>query len=397
MKPIHRIILTLLVSNIVLVFGCASQKAQWPHDTPQPPVSAAGPMESPDYLYKSGMRLIESGDFSQAELFFEEALAADDTHVPSMTGMAEVALANENEKLAFDWAKRAMKNADTDAERSDAITCLMNVYGTTQTNDWLEEMEDLWEDIREVDARPEGAALMMGKAYQETGDYLQAIVCYREVIDWQGAYSADADKAMESLFRQLRAEPGSPVGRSVSRLDKISRGDLCALIIEELKLPVYIDKKTTKKYNARFVTPQQYSENDEEAPLPKDIEGSKYETNIVQVLNYSIRGLEPFPDGSFYPETPVTRSTFALSMEDTLSRIKDEPLLTTAFVGSSSPFPDVPADHFAFNAMVVCTTRNFLAADLDGAFRPDESVTGAEALIGIRRLKEEIKGKQVRY
>jgi hypothetical protein len=56
-----------------------------------------------------------------------------------------------------------------------------------------------------------------------------------------------------------------------------------------------------------------------------------------------------------------------------------------------------PPTIFAFNAMVVCTTRDFLAADLDGAFRPDEAVSGAESLIGIRKLKEEIKGKQVRY
>ncbi|MCD4677398.1 MAG: hypothetical protein K8S18_15605, partial [Desulfobacula sp.] len=72
-------------------------------------------------------------------------------------------------------------------------------------------------------------------------------------------------------------------------------------------------------------------------------------------------------------------------------------LLKQAFVGSSSPFPDVQQDHYALNAIVVCTTRNFLAADLDGAFRPEDSVTGTETLLTIRRLKEEIKKHQVKY
>ena len=69
----------------------------------------------------------------------------------------------------------------------------------------------------------------------------------------------------------------------------------------------------------------------------------------------------------------------------------------TAFVGNTSPFPDVPSDHYAFNSVLVCTTRNLLAADLDGAFRPDDLVSGAECLLTLRQLKEEIKSQQIKY
>ena len=395
MKPIYRILLVIFVAHVLLVFGCANQKANLAEDSLQG--TTPGTMDSPDYLTGSGEHMLATGNVEQAEKFFSQALSIDDTHVDAMIGMSDVALIRNDTEKAIEWAELGIKNAETDPDRRDAITALMNIYGTTHPDDWLEEMEDLWEDVREIDTQPEQAALIMGKGYQETGDYLNAVVCYREVLEWDGAFAGEADQAMESLFRQLRAEPGSPVGRTVSRLETINRGDLCALIIEELKLPEYLDKKIPKKYNASFVTPQKYSEDTKKEPLPEDVSDSRYEANIIQVLNYEIRGLEPFPDGGFYPEAPVTRSAFALSVEDILSRIKDEPLLTTAFVGSSSPFPDVPEDHFAFNAIVVSTTRDFLAADLDGAFRPDEPVSGAESLIGIRKLKEEIKGKQVRY
>jgi hypothetical protein len=391
MTPIHRITLIVLFIAGSLLAGCAGQNAQLPQ------TAAPSPMDSPEYLYGSGKRALGDGDIETAETFFNQALAADEDSIAAMIGLCEAALAKGDGPTATDWAKRAMKRADTDPDRRDAITALMTVYGTTRPDDWLEKMEDLWEDVREIDDQPETAAMIMGNGYQESGDYLSAVVCYRQVIEWQGARSGDADQAMDALFRQLRAEPGSPVGRTVSRQEIVNRGDLCALIIEELKLPEYLDKKVPQKYNARFVTPQQYTEAADSVALPADVVGSRYEVNIVDVLTYAIRGLEPLPDGDFYPEAPVTRAAFALSMEDILARIKDEPLLTTAFVGSSSPFPDVSPDHFAFNAMVVCTTRDFLAADLDGAFRPDEPVSGAESLIGIRRLKEEIKGKQVRY
>ena len=119
--------------------------------------------------------------------------------------------------------------------------------------------------------------------------------------------------------------------------------------------------------------------------------------DIKEVLKYNIRGLELFPGGLFHPEAPLSRANFALVIEDVLVRIKDRPQLKSVFIGNKSPFPDVANDHYAFNAIVVCTTRNVLAADLDGAFRPDQPVTGAESLLAIRRLKEEIKGKQIKY
>ena len=397
MKRTRHHTLLFIISIVVLFSGCAGQKAQLAQNTAQISETSVGPMDSPDYLYGSGRRLLDAGDTKGAVAFFEQALAADNTHTAAMIGMTDVALVNRDLEQSVYWGKRAVKMAATDTERRDAGTALMKVYGTLHPDGWMGKMTALWKDIREIDDQPEAAAMIMGKAYQETGDYLQAIVCYRQVIDWHGGQTAEADQAMDGLFRQLRAEPGSPVGRSVSRLETVTRGDLCALIIEELKLPEYLDSKVSKKYNARFVTPQQYVESKATPSHPSDVVGSRYEVNITQVLNFAVRGLEPFPDGGFYPDLPVNRAAFAMTMEDILSRIKNEPLLTTAFVGSRSPFPDVSPDHFAFNAMVVCTTRNFLAADLDGSFRPDEPVSGAESLIGIRRLKEEIKGKQVRY
>ena len=84
-------------------------------------------------------------------------------------------------------------------------------------------------------------------------------------------------------------------------------------------------------------------------------------------------------------------------MEDVLVRAKEEPKLKSAFVGNASPFPDVSNGHYAFNAMILCTTRDLLAADLDGAFRPAAPVTGAEALLALRKLREDIKGRQIKY
>jgi tetratricopeptide (TPR) repeat protein len=158
MKPKYRIAVLLLISLAILFGGCASQKAQWPDDTLQAPQKAAGPMESPEYLYGSGQLLLEAGDIDQAEAFFDKALAADDTYIAAMTGMADVALARGDTDKAVYWAKRAVKKSATDADRRDAITALMKVYGSTRPDGWLNKMESLWEDVREVEEKPEAAA-----------------------------------------------------------------------------------------------------------------------------------------------------------------------------------------------------------------------------------------------
>ncbi len=66
-------------------------------------------------------------------------------------------------------------------------------------------------------------------------------------------------------------------------------------------------------------------------------------------------------------------------------------------MGNDSPFPDAPAGPYALNAIIVCATRDILAADLVGASRPDSPVTGAETLLAVRKLKEEIKSGQIKY
>jgi hypothetical protein len=65
--------------------------------------------------------------------------------------------------------------------------------------------------------------------------------------------------------------------------------------------------------------------------------------------------------------------------------------LATKFIGAVSPFPDVRSDHYAFNSIMVCTTRGLMEAKLDGYFGLEESLSGADALLVIRRMKDELK------
>jgi tetratricopeptide (TPR) repeat protein len=369
--------------------GCASQGG--------PGALGPGAHDAAGYLVPNGMKKLEAGDPDGAALLFEEALKIDKRNVPAMMGMSRVAQAKGRSDDALHWAEEAVDGAAGPTERLDARTLLMETHYAFRQEEWFDAMEAIWESVREENERPEAAALLMARANRDHENPLQATVYYRQVIDWNGRLAGEADRELESLYRQLRSEPGTAVGRDVSRQEEVSRADLSALIIEELKLAEYMQGNTPTQYDAGFKTPQEFARRGEDDPLPLDVDGHPYEMDIREVIHFGIRGLEPMPDGSFAPQAAVNRASFALVIEDILIRVKEEPLLKTAFVGSPSPFPDVTPQHYAFNAMVVSTTRQFLAADLDGAFRPEDPATGAEALLAIRRLKEEIQAHQVNY
>jgi hypothetical protein len=110
-------------------------------------------------------------------------------------------------------------------------------------------------------------------------------------------------------------------------------------------------------------------------------------------MRLGVRGLEPSPDHKFLPNEKVSRAAYALMIEDILIRVSGDEKLATKFIGSKSPFPDLRNDLPYFNAVMVMTSRGIMEAkDLTtGEFAPMGTVSGADALLVIRKLKDELR------
>ena len=62
--------------------------------------------------------------------------------------------------------------------------------------------------------------------------------------------------------------------------------------------------------------------------------------------------------------------------------------LRTQFIGSESRFPDVRPDVYYFNAASLAVERGLMpVGKLEGTFRPDAEVSGAEAILAIKDLR----------
>ncbi len=164
--------------------------------------------------------------------------------------------------------------------------------------------------------------------------------------------------------------------------------------MEELKIDRLYEKRTIKTFDTDFKDPEKakavkaarkFTSTDiADHPLKADVEG---------VLAIGVRGLENYPDGAFHPAELITKAAYAMMIEDILIKVTGDQSLATKFIGSTSPFPDLRPDLPYFNAVMVVTSRGIMEPKdfTSGEFAPLSSVSGADALLVIRKMKEELK------
>ena len=90
--------------------------------------------------------------------------------------------------------------------------------------------------------------------------------------------------------------------------------------------------------------------------------------------------LTGYPDGTIRPDAAVTRAQLAV----VLSRLAETPS-----VSDGEAPPDVPAAHWAHEAVRLVCGANLMSPDADGRFRPEDTVTGPELAWTLARLTRE--------
>jgi S-layer homology domain len=182
-------------------------------------------------------------------------------------------------------------------------------------------------------------------------------------------------------------------GKKIALVERITRADVAALFLEELKIDVLYARRTPKTFDTAFKDPEKAKSTTAGRTSASDIGSHPLRADIEGMIRIGMRGLEVYPDGSFRPDERVDRAAYAMMIEDILIRISGDNALATRFIGSSSPFPDLRADLPYFNAVMVVTSRGLMEVRdmISGAFAPLEPVGGADALLVIRKMREELR------
>jgi hypothetical protein len=375
-------VLLACISLTLIIGGCARK--------PRPPIST---LDTPEHHVLSGMKLLESGKLSDAEREFNLAKELDAKYSPAYRGLGLVSGYREDFKSAFKNMSRAKRLAKGKEEKALAYVGFMRLYTLQKGKGWLEYVEDNFNKANNVEKNLPDSYFFMGIAYKEAYKFGDAAEAFKEVLEINKTFIDKADYQLKLVQKIERAMPGTLIGKKVALLEKVTRVDVAALFIQELKLDKVYEKFRPKKIDTSFKSPGE-SSSPKGIPIPVDVQGHPLQTDVQVVVGLGIKGLGTFPDGGFAPNEFISRASYAMMITDIISTITHDPSLATKYIGNVSPFADVRNDIPYFNAIMVCTSRGIIEVKggiRQNIFDPMGSVSGADALLAIRKLKEDLK------
>jgi len=203
----------------------------------------------------------------------------------------------------------------------------------------------------------------------------------------KGEYVNRANEEWNTIQKIERVSPGTRVGPKISQIDKIDRADLAVLFIDELKLVELFEKYNVTQFKTDFKPYSEDTDSQKQSKgIPDDIIDHWAKNWIIDILN--IGAMEVFPGNKFYPDDYVTRANFSRLIQKILVMITKDYELETKYLGEPSRFPDMSSSHYAYNAVALCVDRGIIQADLKtGAFKPNDTVSGVEALEIIKKFQ----------
>lgn len=394
------ILISLLGLFLIVAAGCAKHVSK-----------CVSPEDNPAHHYLQGMQLLETGKIDDAQAKFDRAIYCEQDYAPAYGGLALVSALKAKEAKeayrqvdvdkAYEDLKLAYKNAASKEDEFAADLASMRVYSALKPKKWLGYVEDYYKSAMKlkVDERKlvyydgrEAATYFMGMAYLDAREFQKARERFADVLaaKKEGKWNEPADRGWKKTDKIVRALAGitlGDVGKEIAVQDNVKRGDMVALLVDEMK----IDKLFAGRIPVKSLSDKMKPDF-----VPADIMNNKFKVEITTMMKWNVRGLEPVYDETtkaylFRPDEPVTRKEFALTLEDVLTKLTGDEKIASAFFGQEkSPFPDVPASSAWYNAVMNVTTRNLMESELSGEFRPDDKVDGAEAVLAVRVLRQRL-------
>lgn len=353
-------------------------------------------LDTPLHHVTNGNKLLAAEKYDAAFYEFNRAKELDPKYSPAYVGLGLVAGYRGDFENALKNMKTARKHASDDNQQMNARVGYMRLYilGKEKIDkDWLDLVEDEFAHAKQLMPEAPEPYFYMGLAYKQSYEFARAESQFKKVLDLNRGMVKQADHEYALVQKIVRAMPGSINGKRIALVEQISRADVAALFIEELKVDELYAKRTQKKFDTSFKSPERnVTGPQEKTPKATDVADHVLKADIYAAMAIGIKGLQPFPDHTYRPNQIVTRAEYAMMIEDILIKITGSEQLATQFIGSPSPFPDLRSDLPYFNAAMTCTTRGIMTAkDLrTGEFDPFGPISGADALLSIRALKTQL-------
>ncbi len=351
-----------------------------------------------------GMKFWDDGRYQNAEEEFARALMLDQKYAPAYSGLALVTArkaqdvkdpvsAEKEFREAYKLADKAQEldNRLPFVHVAKAIVISMKYEGKP-VNEWMNDVEDQYEKAIKLDPDNSEVYYRRGIFYKKAFEFPKASSDFRKVLDINKDYTIQANRQLEIVQKIERAAPRTNIGKKVALVDTISRADIAALFISELKLGKFVTKKRPATYDTDFTAPDDTHtmiiDSMVNTPAMTDISTHWARNFINDIAPFAIRGLEPYPDHTFHPDDLVNRGEYALMLEDALIALTGDTSPATSDIDTETRFPDVNPSHPAYNAICTLVDRGVMKTELTGAFGIEKTVSGPDAVLMLSKLKK---------
>jgi hypothetical protein len=398
-KPL---VFTALIS-MMFVIGCATKQVS----------KCTAPGDTPQNHYVVGMEALEQFKFDVAQAKFERAIYCDENYSPAYGGLAIVHAyktsqqkdpdySSVDRRKAIEYVDKAEKLAVTPEEKFACYLSVIRVNIFMDGENWVKKTEDTYKTAKDVKIDESkllyyqstdaldyfmGLAWLRAHEFQKARNSFTAVLNARKDGKWQGF----ADRAWKKTDRVQRATAGitiGDIGKRIAVQDVITRGDLAVLLVAEFKID---------KLFENWISVSHASKKPEFTP--SDIAVYPFKEEVITVIKWKVRGLELKYDESakaylFKPMDIVNRGEMSLVLEDILIKATGDEKIASAYFGhDKSPFPDIRPTSPLYNAVMNVTTRGIMEGETSGEFMPNRSVSGEEAILAVRVLKQKINVK----
>ncbi len=391
-----------LILSILLLFGCGNKSQQTQ--------TSQGHMDTPAFHVQRGDEALLSQRYENARSSFQKALNLDVNYSQALSGIAvasayEASKPGKSMKLkqsvlekSIDQIEKALDTAVGKSDRARAHSFAIQVYLALQLpkDEWYKKASDHFDDAVELTPNSAVPFFFMARAESAKLHYAKATKLYHKVLSIGRQYEEEANKELKKIQQIQRAMPGSLFGAQIANVEKMTRADVAALFIAELRLDRLYAKRGGKQ-NSSYQPPKSQRKFKTD-PLQKfpdavDISGHPLEGAINEVIKLGVKGLSPDPAHKFHPDQEFKRAEFAQLIQDILIKITRDKSMATSFIGQRSIFPDVNQNIWYYNAARVSVSRGLMEVKnkATGACFPIETVSGADALLTIRSMKEILK------
>jgi len=352
-----------LVFLLLVVGGCASNMSR--------PETI---LDTPELYVSNGYKLIKTNKYEDAEREFSKALKLDPKNSEAFAGTA-LAMGHKGEQeAALASMKRSASFAKDNQQEYKVQVGWIRLHSVLREPGWIKKAETAYSWARSIAGQLPDAYYYMGIAYKHECRIEEAKTAFLRVLEINDGLVPEARNELFVLKRMASARPISGFGKGLVAKERVTRADVAALFLHELKLREVLKKEAPGPHLA----------------AASDIASHPQKKIIEEILALKIKGLMVYADGTFEPDQVVTRAAFAVMLADIISRAEKDPAMIARYAESGSPFWDVKSDAPYLGAVLVCTAWGGETEVENEMFNPMGVLAGYDAVLFIQKIRDKL-------